>query len=95
MDAPGMIFPSAPAHEPGSGLQMTRIFSSRPSKGYVINPSNKLVAGASRLYMATPSFVHVDRILSAVKCGRPEECPPMNGRMAMALRSLRFSVRGV
>tara|TARA_R110002124_G_scaffold183401_4_gene350818 strand:- start:48684 stop:49952 length:1269 start_codon:yes stop_codon:yes gene_type:complete len=49
---------------------MARIYSNGPQKDYVINPFNKLVAGASRLYLAAPYFTHADPILDAVKKGK-------------------------
>lgn len=49
---------------------MIRIYSNGPRKDYVINPFNKLVAGASRLYLAAPYFTHTAPILNAVKRGK-------------------------
>jgi phosphatidylserine/phosphatidylglycerophosphate/cardiolipin synthase-like enzyme len=49
---------------------MTRIFSNGPRKDYVINPFNKLAAGASQLFLAAPYFTHADPILAAVNQGK-------------------------
>lgn len=49
---------------------MSRLFSNGPRKDYVINPFNRLAAGASRLFLAAPYFTHAAPILDAVKQGK-------------------------
>lgn len=49
---------------------MYRIFSNGPRKDFVINPFQRLMAGASRVYLAAPYFTHTAPILEAAKQGK-------------------------
>lgn len=49
---------------------MSRIFSNGSGRNLVINPFNRLIAGASQLFLAAPYFSYPNPILDAVKKGK-------------------------
>lgn len=49
---------------------MARVFSNGPRRDYVINPFERLIAGASQLFLAAPYFTLAEPLLEAVKKGK-------------------------
>jgi HKD family nuclease len=49
---------------------MRRIFSNGPAKDFVLNPLNRLITRASRVYLAAPFFTESELVLSTARSGK-------------------------